>query len=106
MGATSAERACLTMDFVGKMTTYELRQEAEKRGLLEKMPVVNHAALLQRLVQASIATLPTKWREIVEILSAQDINGKILSPYYCYSLFCFIGNYHVVKTCVDIRKKG
>jgi len=47
----------LTVDTVGKMSTYELRQEAEKRGLIENMPTVNHAALLQRLVQASTYNL-------------------------------------------------
>lgn len=50
---TARTKNYLTVDAVGKMSTYELRQEAEKRGLLEEIPIVNHAALLRRLVQAS-----------------------------------------------------
>lgn len=56
MDSAVTESGPLTVDSVGKMTTYELRQEAEKRGLLEDMSNVNHATLLQRLVQASTHT--------------------------------------------------
>lgn len=42
----------LTVDSAGKMTTFELRKEVEKRGLLEGMECVNHRTLLRRLVQA------------------------------------------------------
>lgn len=42
----------LTVDSVGKMTTFELRQEVDKRGLLVELQNVNHETLLRRLVQA------------------------------------------------------
>lgn len=42
----------LTIDSVGKMTTFELRQEVDKRGLLVELQNVNHETLLRRLVQA------------------------------------------------------
>lgn len=41
----------LTMDRVGNMTTYELRQEADARGLLKDLRPVNHQTLMKRLVQ-------------------------------------------------------
>ncbi len=53
MDTAGTKNNYLTVDTVGKMSTYELRQEADKRGLLQKMTTVNHAALLRRLVQAS-----------------------------------------------------
>lgn len=54
MGSVNAESNYLTVDSVGKMTTYELRQEADKRGLLKDIiSKVNHTTLLRRLVQAS-----------------------------------------------------
>lgn len=56
MDSNVTGRNYLTVDSVGKMTTYELRQEAEWRGLLTSMSNVNHATLLQRLVQASTHT--------------------------------------------------
>lgn len=40
------------MDCVAKMSTYELRQEAEKRGVLGELNTINHETLLRRLVQA------------------------------------------------------
>lgn len=41
----------LTVGMVGKMTTFELRQEVEKRGLLTELQIINHDTLLRRLVQ-------------------------------------------------------
>ena len=43
----------LTIDLAGRMTTYELRLEVERRGLLEDLGDmdINHATLLRRLVQ-------------------------------------------------------
>lgn len=56
MSNVVTESEPLTVDAVGKMTTYELRQEADKRGLLKDTSNVNHATLLQRLVQVSSHT--------------------------------------------------
>lgn len=53
MDSVVTQSKYLTVDSVGKMTTFELRQEAEKRGLLKDMSSVNHATLLQRLVRVS-----------------------------------------------------
>ncbi|CAM9161341.1 unnamed protein product [Hapterophycus canaliculatus] len=44
----------LTMGSVGKMTTYQLRQEADARGLLKGLRHVNHGTLLKRLVQVIV----------------------------------------------------
>ncbi|CAM9862273.1 unnamed protein product [Scytosiphon promiscuus] len=44
----------LTLDAVGKMTTYELRLEADSRGLLEELRPVNHQTLLKRIVQVIV----------------------------------------------------
>lgn len=41
-----------TMDSIGKMTTYELRQEVEKRGMLGDLETINHDTLMRRLIQA------------------------------------------------------
>lgn len=49
----NTESNCLTVDSVGKMTTYELRQEVGRRGLLGELQDVNHGTLMRRLVQAS-----------------------------------------------------
>lgn len=60
MSSVATEVAYLTVGSVGKMTTYELRQQAEKRGLLKDISNVNHAALLRRLVQASTLIDPPR----------------------------------------------
>ena len=44
-------QSSLTVGEVGKMTTFELRQEVEKRGLLTDLQLINHDTLLRRLVQ-------------------------------------------------------
>ncbi|CAM9346771.1 unnamed protein product [Ectocarpus sp. 4 AP-2014] len=54
MASTCTRTNHLTVDKVGSMTTFELRQEAETRGLLEDMPHVNHSTLLQRIVQVLV----------------------------------------------------
>eukprot|EP00903_Cladosiphon_okamuranus_P019262 g17708.t1 len=46
------------------MTTYELRQEAEKRGVLEDMNIVNHTTLLQRLVQVIVEEEHARGRQV------------------------------------------
>eukprot|EP00752_Nemacystus_decipiens_P004420 g4035.t1 len=47
------------------MTTYELRKEADKRGLLKDMSTaVNHATLLQRLVQVIVEEEQARGRQI------------------------------------------
>lgn len=41
----------ITVESAGRMTTYELRQEIERRGLVKDLEEINHATLLRRLVQ-------------------------------------------------------
>lgn len=41
----------ITVESAGRMTTYELRQEIERRGLVKDLEEINHTTLLRRLVQ-------------------------------------------------------
>lgn len=47
----------LTLDSVAKMTTYELRREVEKRGLLGELSIIDHSTLLRKLVQVGYINL-------------------------------------------------
>lgn len=49
--AMATTKSNLTVGLVGQMTTFELRQEVEKRGLLGEVQNINHDTLLRRLVQ-------------------------------------------------------
>lgn len=51
--AMTTTKSNLTVGLVGKMTTFELRQEVEKRGLLSELQSINHDTLLRRLVQVN-----------------------------------------------------
>ncbi|CAM9109796.1 unnamed protein product [Ascophyllum nodosum] len=58
----------LTIDLAGRMTTYELRLEVERRGLLEDLGDmdINHATLLRRLVQALVEEEHEQGRRMVQ----------------------------------------
>ncbi|CAM9120806.1 unnamed protein product [Laminaria digitata] len=67
----------LTVGLVGKMTTFELRQEVEKRGLLSELQSINHDTLLRRLVQVIVKEEHERGRENVEEPTA-DLGGNTL----------------------------
>lgn len=78
----------LTVGLVAKMTTFELRQEVEKRGLLGELQNINHDTLLRRLVQvpkdiyrhrASDSTAAVHCGRSEMFAACHELGGRILS---------------------------
>lgn len=81
----------LTVGVVGKMTTFELRQEVEKRGLLTELQIINHGTLLRRLVQVNGS------QQKIHGLSDRTAAGHCALYQIGVRLHCVLGNQHGVS---------
>ncbi|CAM9665693.1 unnamed protein product [Discosporangium mesarthrocarpum] len=66
----------LTIEKLSKMTTYELRQEIDRRGLIGELKTVSHNTLLRRLVQVVLDEEDERGRADAVEDTEQDQSGS------------------------------